>query len=99
MVNKINLSEFINNIKIFNYYINITYNLLKNIKINYPHFDKWFYNKVVTDIYSKKREISIYYNKSNIIAITVLKSYHEEKKLAQYMCYHFIVIWDLGSSL
>lgn len=56
-------------------------NILKSLNTYYPHFDYWFWNKVVPDSLNQNGEIIIALKKNIIVGVSIIKNNEQEQKL------------------
>lgn len=76
------LSTYIDYHYLFNTYISKVYQELKHLDKIYPNFNHWFYNKVITGIHKKEREILIYEYNHHVAGISIIKNSEIEKKVS-----------------
>jgi predicted GNAT family N-acyltransferase len=75
------LSSLKDNKILFNNCIKHIYESLFILKKDYPNFETWYYNIVISNIVSKEREILMLYNENILVGLSILKNTKIEKKI------------------
>lgn len=80
-IKKIYLSSLVGN-QMYSYLSKFVLYNLRTLNSDYPDFDNWYNNKVLTGISLKQREVIIYAVKGSFAGVCILKNDTLEKKIS-----------------
>lgn len=75
------ISYFVHSKRYFKYLSELVYNEIELLNYEYPDFDNWYHNKVITEIENGKRDIIIKFIDERIAGLSILKKTKEELKI------------------
>lgn len=75
--NMIRLSEIDDNV--FQQYVYLAYKKTSKLRLEYPEYREWYFNKVVPGLNALERDIILVLNECEILGVSIIKDSNEKK--------------------